>query len=413
MRRLLILLWVPALWAQADILARLEKLEAENAKLRGEVAELRAKVDILVPERLEIAERRIEEQASTKVEAASRFPIEFSGMALFNVFANSAGAGGVDTPTTASGTVSRRAAGLTFRQSIVGVRFHGPKTFFAAKVSGSAFGDFWEGNTEGTGNVPFRLRTAEATLAWERRSVSVGLIKPLISPWNPNSFATVGVVPLTSAGNLWRWQPQIRYEEKLGDFRVQGAVMQTSEQSGLANPTSVTLRRPSLDLRGAWVKDKFEFGGGGHGSTSHVTGRSVPSRIFTLDWKAQPVEKLELTGTFFNGENVHHLGSLRQSFRFLPGGAVQAVRSRGGWTQAAVTVTGRVTMNLFAGIHDDRESDLVRGQNGRNRTGGANVMVRIAPNVMVGLESLQIRSMILGTGERRVNRYDLSLAYIF
>ena len=92
---------------------------------------------------------------------------------------------------------------------------------------------------------------------------------------------------------------------------------------------------------------------------------------------------------------------------------MEAVRSRGGWAQAAVAVTGRVTVNLFAGIHDDRESDLVRGQNGRNRTGGANVMVRIAPNVVVGLESLQIRSVILGTGERRVNRYDLSLAYIF
>ena len=417
MRRLLVLLWVPALWAQADIVARLEKLEAENAKLRGEVAELRAKVETLiperVPERLEIAERRIEEQSSTKVEAANRFPIEFSGMALFNLFANSAGAGGVDTPTTANAAVNRRASGLTFRQSIVGIRFHGPRTFFGAKVSGSAFGDFWEGNTEGTGNVPFRLRTAEATLAWERRSVSVGLMKPLISPWNPTSFATVGVVPLTSAGNLWRWQPQIRYEEKVGEFRLQGAVMQTSEQAGLANAALVVLRRPSLEMRGAWVKDKFEFGVGGHVSTSHVTGRSVPSRIFTLDWKAQPVEKLELTGTFFNGENVHHLGSLRQSFRFLPGGAVQAVRSRGGWGQAAMTVTGRVTVNLFAGIHDDREADLVRGQNGRNRTGGANVMVRIAPNVMLGLESLQIRSLILGTGERRVNRYDLSLAYIF
>jgi hypothetical protein len=309
--------------------------------------------------------------------------------------------------------LNRRAGGLTFRQSIIGVKFHGPKTFFGAKVSGSAFGDFWDGNTEGTANLAFRLRTAEATLEWEKRSVSVGLMKPLISPRDPSSLATMGVVPLTSSGNLWRWQPQVRYEEKLGEFRLQGAVMQTSEQAGLANAALVALRRPSLELRGAWVRERFEFGVGGHVSTSHVQGRSVPSRIFSADWLAKPFEKLELSGFFFNGENVHHLGSMRQSFRFLPNGNVEAVRSRGGWAQAAMPLTSRLTVNLFGGIHDDRNADLIRGQNGRNRSGGANVMVRVAPNVMVSFESMQIRSLFLGTGERRVNRYDLSLAYIF
>jgi hypothetical protein len=415
MGKWLFVLWLPAMgWAQADILARLEKLEAENAKLRSEVAELRAKVDQLVPERLEIAERRIEEQAQTKVEAASKYPVELAGMALFNVFANSKGAGGVDTPNTASPGVNRGAGGLSFRQSMVGLRFHGPVTFFGAKVSGEAFGDFWDGTTEGTGNLAFRLRTAEARLDWERRSVSIGLMKPLISPRNPTSFATMGVTPLTSSGNLWRWQPQVRYEERVGEFKLQGALMQTSEPSGLANPALVALRRPSLELRGAWGRgERWEFGLGGHVSASHVSGQSVPSRILSVDWLAKPWEKLELSGFLFNGENVHHLGALRQSFRFLADGRVLAVRSKGGWGQASVPLTGRVTVNLFGGIHDDRDSDLVRGQNGRNRAGGANVMVQVAPNVVLGFEGLQIRSNFLGTGERRVNRYDLSLAYIF
>ncbi len=62
-------------------------------------------------------------------------------------------------------------------------------------------------------------------------------------------------------------------------------------------------------------------------------------------------------------------------FSVLPA-MVETVRSRGGWAKAAV--------NLFAGIHDDREADLVRGRKGRNRTGGVNMMVRIAPNVAMG-----------------------------
>ncbi len=46
--------------------------------------------------------------------------------------------------------------------------------------------------------------------------------------------------------------------------------------------------------------------------------------------------------------------------------------------------TVRVTVNLFAGNHDEREVDLMRGRKGRNRTGGVNMMVRIAPNVAMG-----------------------------
>lgn len=419
MPRLLFGLFATLLYAQSDvslILRRLERLEEENAKLRAEVVALRTKVDSLtptVPERLEIAERRIEEQAATKVEAANRFPIEVSGMALFNTFYNSQGSGGVDVPTQASAANNRAAGGLTFRQSIFGLQFHGPRTVFGAAVSGSAFGDFWDGTTESTGNLSFRVRTAEVALDWQRRGVTVGLLKPLISPHNPNSFATVGVSPLTASGNLWRWQPQIRYEERLGGLTLQAAVMQTSEQAGLANASLAQTRRPSLQLRSVLMRSRFELGVGGHLSESRVLDQSVPSRVFSLDWLIKPIEKVEISGLFFNGSNVHHMGAFRQSFRFDGNGAVGAVRSRGGWAQLAVAATSRISLNLFAGIHDDRNADLLSGQNGRNRTGGANIMFRVAPNVLLSFETLQTRSLFLGLSERRVNRYDLSLAYLF
>jgi hypothetical protein len=78
-----------------------------------------------------------------------------------------------------------------------------------------------------------------------------------------------------------------------------------------------------------------------------------------------------------------------------------------------VPLTSRLTLNVFGGVHDDRNADLNRGQNGANRSGAANLMWRIAPNVMVSFEAMQIRSLFLEVAQRRVNRYDLAIAYLF
>ena len=422
MRKWVLLLACVPLAAQdlATILARLEKLENENRELKREVKQLRELVDgkPSVPERLDIVERRVEEQAQTKVESPSRFPLELTGTALFQTFYNTKGANSIDVPTTAAATPGRAAAGATVRQSIIGLRYHGPQTLWGGKISGSLMMDFWDGNTEGA-TTPFRVRTADFTIDWATRSVSLGLMKPLISPHNPNSMAYVGITPLTSAGNLWRWQPQVRFEQRAGWFKGQAAVMQTAEDStGAPANLLANRRRPSLELRAAAAKSfsgerSFEIGVGTHISQSRIGSQSLPSRIVSADWMINPLSRLSLTGTFFSGGNVHHLGALRQSFRIAANGFATTVHSTGGWAQVSVPATERITFNWFAGIHDDRDSDLNRGQNGRNRNAGANVMYRMAPNVILTFEGLQIRSNYVGTVNRRMNRYDLSIAYLF
>ncbi len=401
------------------ILARLEKLESENRELKQEVKQLRELVEgkPSLPERLDIAERRVEEQASTKVEAASKFPITLSGMALFQTFYNTRGSNTLDVPTQAAATPGRAAAGASVRQSVIGLQYHGPQTLWGGKISGNIFMDFWDGNTEGAA-PPFRIRTAEFTIDWATRSVSAGLMKPLISPHDPTSMAYVGISPLTSSGNLWRWQPQVRFEQRAGILKGQLALMQTAEDSSGAPANLLNnRRRPGLEMRAAVAKSfgdrDFEFGVGGHISESRIGSQSLPSRIFSLDWMTTPVAKVTLSGTFFDGQNVHHLGALRQSFRVAANGFVNTVHSTGGWAQVSLAATSRLTFNTFAGIHDDRDRDLNRGQNGRNRSGGANVMYRLAPNVVLSFEGMQIRSNYVGTTNRRMNRYDLSIAYLF
>lgn len=407
-----------------SLLDRLNKLERDNTAMRQEMDALRAELAALktTAEKTEVIERRVEEQAQAKVEASQKFPVRVRGMALVNLFHNGKHANGVDTPTTASRTPGRATAAATFRQTTVGLDFNGPRVWGAA-VSGSVMGDFYEGNTETVQFAPARLRTANITMDWATRSLMIAQEKPLISPRDPNSLSFVGVSPLTSSGNLWRWQPQIRFEQRIGSregtqLRLQGAIIQTSEESG-GNPGTLSLerRRPGLEGRFELAhrfgeERRIEFAPGFHVSTSHVGPFSLPSKVFTMDWFANPVKLLEFSGTFFTGENLHHFGALRQGW-VVVNNTAQAVHSRGGWAQVSVPFHPRISLNLFGGIMDDRNSDLLATSIGANKTGAANLMFRLAPNILVSLEALQTRTTYINGGTQRNPRYDLAIAYLF
>ncbi len=410
------------------VLERLARLEEDNRALRREIAELRkesaARAPAAMEERLEIQERRIEEHSQTKVEAGQSFPVRLSGVLVANVFHNGRHAAGLDTPVAASRNPGRAAAGLSFRQSIVGFEYRGPATLWGGQVHGSVFFDFFDGLAEST-FPPARLRTAVLAVDWSTRSLSVGLDKPLFSRRDPSTFSYAGVSPLTGSGNLWRWQPQIRFEQRLKVsaatlLSAQAAVVQTTEESGLPAGLSTALlerRRPGFQGR-LQIGHRFdetrrlEIAPAVHVSESHFAGTGLRSSLFALDFFANPWSRLELSGVFFTGQNVHHFGALRQSY-FTRAGRIEPVRSRGGWGQFSVPLASRFTLNVFGGIHDDRNSDITQGGIGVNRTGAANIMYRAAPNVFLTLEALQLRTTYLGAGTKTNNRYDLAVAYLF
>jgi hypothetical protein len=187
-------------------------LENENKALREEVRGLRDEVSALktpvaaaplqkLEERLDIQEKRVEEQAQTKVEAAQRFPIRLSGMVLVNAFHNGSGSGGADTPTTVARVPGRQTGGISLRQSIVGLEFTGSNTFIGAKARGSVFMDFYEGNTETTNFYPVRFRTGGFHLDWATHFVfRAG--ETVVSRRDRIRSPTWACL-LTSAGNLW------------------------------------------------------------------------------------------------------------------------------------------------------------------------------------------------------------------
>jgi len=419
------------------ILDRLDRLEAENRQLRDEVRELREQIAApaaKLEERVEIGEHRTAELAQAKVEAAQRFPVRLTGMALVNTFYNSALNGGSDNPSLASLTGGGAVGGATWRQTILGLDYHGSQTFWNGKIRGSLFMDFFGGTNQPLNNL-MRIRTAAIGVDWKTRSLTVLQDKPLISFRDPDSLAQVGISPLTGSGNLWLWVPQARFEQRFSfgertGLNAQIAVIQTNEASTSVPPAFVsTLERyrPGLEGRFDFFRTfgadrRIEIAPGFHTSTTHVAGGSAPSNVFALDWLIKPLPRVQLTGYYFNGENVSHFGSggIRQGFWIVAPREVLSVRSRGGWAQLKLIATDRLSFNLFAGQQDDRDSDVRAGFSGstgggigKNQSYGANFFYKLSPNVIASFETMQVRTRYLSFGNRLNNHYDLALAYLF
>jgi hypothetical protein len=423
------------------VIDRLDALERQNRELAVEVRSLReelrsaraaptrpggtqADADSQPPldERVAVDEQRIAEQAQTKVEASQKLPLKLTGMLLFNAFSASK----VPIGAAASGLAYQSTnSGASLRQTQLGFQFQGPHLPGDGQVHGFVSMDFFNGPSY-LGSDWLRIRRGVVSFDWQNRSVSFGQDKPLIAPRQPNSLAEVGVPPLAGAGNLWLWLPQARYEERhnLGvssGFTAQAAVMQTAEEY-TATPKeyadSLEQVRPAVEGRLAfWHKfddvRRFEIAPSFHLSTSHVAGSSVASHIASLDWLIVPWSKLEISGTAFHGQNVSNLGALDQGFTFVEDDKVRAVHSSGGWAQISMPIASRLTWNLFSGLESDRGRDLPSGGIARNLAYASNLMYRIGPNVLLGLEGLQTRTRLVSGPEQVQNRYDLAVAYLF
>jgi hypothetical protein len=464
-------LWPAALAAQSPpdlsgIVERLDRLERENRELTRQVKELKQQLEASnhtvaaaapantaptaattpngqqstsatvavgqgpqappqpsIEERLDIQERRLDEQAQSKVEASQKFPIRFTGMALFNSFMNSRGSNGSEYPTVA--VPAPEFAGATLRQTTIGLQFGDPHTFLGGTVRGSLYMDFFTG-TAPLGQT-FRLRTGSIELDWQTTSVMFGQEKPIFNPREPSSLAQVGISPLTGAGNLWLWLPQVRVEHDFSfnnttGLRARMGVVETHEVPPYDNvPVSGALapQRPGLEGRFEFYHKldedrRLEFATGFHSSITHAGGISIPSNLYSFDWFFNPWRRLEFAGAFYSGQNVANLGTgaINQGY-IVYNHEGEAIHSKGGWGQLTFVLARRLDLHFFTGQQDDQNSQLGPGDIGKNLSYGANLFFRIAPNVILAPEISQLRTAYLVRGTVINNHYDLALAYLF
>lgn len=431
-----------------QILQRLDRLEEENHQLAEEVHALRTELaaergqpagavaaqappptpqtatQAPAQEREQATEQRVADLSQEKVEASQRFPISLTGMMLFNAFLNGKAADGAEDPTYASSSSGNGQDGATVAQTILGLRYQSPNALWGARVNGSLFFDFWGGDG-GPLTHWARLRTADIQLDWANTSVTVGQDKPLIAARDPFSLAQVETSPFSDAGNLWLWGPQVRVEQrfKFGDddgLRAQLSVYQMNPQSNdLADQGVYSNYASSAALEGRFEywhhlseHTRIELAPGFHTAETTENGFSVPSRLFSFDWFANPWEKIEFTGAFYRGENIAGLGTIGPGY-FLYDGIAKPMQSTGGWAQLAWLATPKLTFHLIAGQSGNTRSEVYTGLIFRNEGYAANMIYRVAPNVLFSLEAMQLRTSYAERAVRLNNHYDLGLAYLF
>ena len=422
------------------ILERLDKLEKQNQELMTEIQALRqelaesaavtpaATVTPTLAERMAVQESRTAELAQAKIETSQRVPVSLTGMVLFNAFRNGRYGGGLQDPVTAGIAAGSANTGATFRQTVLGLKFNGPDLPGGGTSTGSIYMDFWGGTASPTNNL-FRLRLATVSLTWKNTTITVGQDKPIMSPREPMSLAQVGLAPLTGAGNLWDWNPQIRMEQRIPftalgkdtGLRVEAGVFETTDvapaSADAASAATLEKSRPGYEGRFNFYTGtenrRFELAPGFHFSQSHVLGQSAPSKLGTLDWLVKPSRVLEFSGAFFKGENASGLGGLRQGFTVLPGGNVIPVHVTGYWGQIALFPLQRLSAHLYGGMEGDRGSDLLPNNVARNLIYAGNLVYKLAPNILAAFEVSQNRTSYTAAGTRLNNHYDLALAYLF
>ena len=414
-----------------EVLRRLDTLEQQNRELLEQLKELRdaqtASVKTTEPplaERVTVNETRIAEHAQTKVESSQKLPVTLYGTVLFNAFANS------KDPTYALGQYGLLAgpgqSGATLRQTILGFEFQGPTLPGGGHVEGDLAADFWGGPSVPSANW-LRIRRAGINLDWTNTSIFVGQDKPLISPYQPDSLAEVGVPPLAGAGNLWFWLPQVKFERKLHlsssngvDARVAalqvGSYLEASSYS--ASPAIYSGGvRPALEARLAfWHKSgdtkTFELAPGFHISSNHVNGVDLTTRIGSMDWFYRVLPKVEWKGTGYYGQNVASLGSLGNGF-VTNQWSVRPVLSAGGWTGGAVPVNSRITFNVFSGFENDEAEGAYGAGIARSFSFAGNTMFHLTSNVLLSVEAQRLWTRTFSGQPDVYNHYDLALAYLF
>ncbi len=335
-------------------------------------------------EKIDVLEAQVKLHDQTKVESASKYPVRFTGLVLFNTFVDQGGVDNLDLPSLASkpatGT-SSVATGMSIRQTILGVQARGPHVFGAA-TSGEVNMDFYGGIPYSNYNTVagiVRLRTAAIRMDWERDSVEAGFVAPLISPLEPTSYATVAEPAMSWAGNLWTWAPQIAYRHSFASSSDRQMAWQFGlwdppaagyNADELFRPSSAGERsgQPAYETRFSYADGKksngLQLGLGAYYSRQSYTGRSGDSWAVTEDWRLPLGRVFELSGEAYRGRALGGLGGgvykdvVIGNDPITGAATFRLLNTGGGWLQTKFHLTRSLEANAADGLDDGFARDF-------------------------------------------------------
>ena len=401
----------------------------------------------------ELLNSKLVEQSQSKVESGSRYRIRFSGIVLFNLFANRGTVDNTDFPQFAVGggqPFSSASFGASLRQSQLRVDAFGPN-IAGARTSASIDFDFAGGFPQGVPNGQamgiVRLRTALVRFDWQNTSLVAGEDRLFFAPNTPTSLSMQAVPALGYAGNLWGWIPQVRVEHKVplpeksslmlqagildsmsGDLpsQYQNAYPSWGEQSG----------QPAYAARVAWsharANQDLTIGAGGYyGRQFWGYGRNVDSWAGTVDVSIPLNGVFSLTGAYYRGRALGGLwGAFAQDVLmsgsiFVPTTVIKGLDSTGGWMQLKFKPRENFQINAAYGGDNPFASELDKFPPGqspyfgysftRNQSPFANFIYQIRSDVEVSVEYRRLKTIMFDdeAAKQTANRYDATVGYKF
>ena len=406
-----------------------------------------------IDEEQQVLSGKIDTQYQTKVESASKYRVRLSGIVLFNMFGNSGRVDSIDVPTwalEAKPISSSGAVGGTLRQSIIGVETFGPDVW-GAHTSANLnfdFGGGFPGTDNGVNFGLMRLRTAAVRLDWKSTSVIAGQDQLFLAPLSPTSFASLVVPPLSYAGNLWAWTPQLRVEHRFalsdgakitvaggfldpltgespfGDSYVDFRLPSAGEQS----------RQPAYGGRVAYSHPlfgrTFSLGASGYYSRQNWGfDRMVNGWAGMMDTNLPLGSRFELSGFFYRGAAIGGLGAaLGRSVLYNgpltdPATQVIALNDVGGWGQLKFLATPKLEFNAAFGQDSPFSSDFYTfGYNTEsygprfitaNRGGFGNVIYRPRSDLLLSMEYRRLRSFTVYDNSYDAGQLNMSVGVLF
>ena len=393
---------------------------------------------------------KLDTQYQTKVESASKYRVRLSGIVLFNLFGNSGPVENQDVPTWATpgnpGSPSGSSGG-TLRQSIVGLEAFGPD-LFGAHTSANVNFDFGGGfpaNFNGVDSGVARLRTAAIRLDWQNTSVVAGQDVLFISPIQPTSFASVIVPPLSSAGNLWAWTPQLRVEHgfvlsDVAKVTVQGGILDSLTGEPPVDPyyrgptAGESTRQPGYAARVAYSRamfgQNFIIGAAGYYSRQNWGfDRIINGWAGIMDANLPLGKKFVLSGSAYRGAAIGGFGAaIWRSVTYngdltVSTTDVEPVNTVGGWAQLKFRATPKLEFNGAFGQDNPFAADIrYFGQQAisyapvdltRNRSFFGNAIYRPRSDLLFAAEYRRLRTFTIYDNSYDAGQVNLSMGVLF
>jgi len=396
----------------------------------------------------DLIDAKLTEQSQTKVESGSKYRLRLSGIVLFNLFDTRGLVDNLDFPGWAipgAAGISSNAFGASLRQSQIGLEVFGPE-IAGARTSANVKFDFAGGFADLPNGISMglmRLRTGTIRMDWANTSIIAGQDSLFFSPLSPTSLSSLAVPPLSYAGNLWNWAPQVRIEHRkelseassllfqagildsfTGDLPDQSKRFPTEgEQSG----------QPAYAARVAWshrlFAQNFTLGAGGYyGRQNWEFGRNVDGWAGTVDVSLPLGRYFAVTGEFYRGRAVGGIAGAVGQDVLLSGPVadstttIRGLNSVGGWTQLKFKPTAKFEINAALGDDNPFAGELRRFPATRNYYGYsisrnmspfANFIYQARSNVLFSAEYRRIQTYTPVGTFAAANQFGTSVGYIF